>query len=190
MMTHDTLTAPATAARKRSLLARFRRDEDGFTAVEFAMVAVPFMSLLFGIIAVGMFFFVTFSLENAVEQASRVIRTGQAQLSTPPMTTAQFKSLVCGKLPSFVDCGGKIRVNVVAANSFGGISPPACTNSGNLIPDPPTSNVPGAAGQVVFVNVCYEWELAGKIPFLKLGKLGNGAALIQAATTFRTEPYD
>jgi hypothetical protein len=39
------------------------------------------------------------------------------------------------------------------------------------------------------VTVCYEWELAGKIPFLNLANMANGSALIQASTTFRTEPY-
>ncbi|MEZ5845012.1 MAG: TadE/TadG family type IV pilus assembly protein [Hyphomicrobiaceae bacterium] len=182
---------PAKPAGRRSFLDRLRRDENGFTAVEFALVATPFLALLFGIIAVGLYFFVQFSLENAVEQASRLIRTGQAQTREPPMTTAQFKTEICNRAPSFIDCGGKVRVNVQVFNSFSAVTSPSCTdNGGNLIPDPPVSNVPGQAGEIVFVNVCYEWELAGKIPFLKLGKLGNGAALIQAATTFRTEPYN
>lgn len=182
---------PPAKAGTNSFLARLRRDDSGFTAVEFALVATPFLMLLFGIMAVGLYFFVQFSLENAVEQASRLIRTGQAQTRNPPMTTAEFKSEVCNRAPSFIDCGGKVRVNVQVFNSFATITPPACTdNSGQLVPDPPTSPVPGQAGEIVFVNVCYEWELAGKIPFLKLGKLDNGAALIQAATTFRTEPYN
>jgi Flp pilus assembly protein TadG len=46
----------------------WRSDTAGVTAVEFAMVAVPFLMLLFGIITVGLFFFTTFSLENAVER--------------------------------------------------------------------------------------------------------------------------
>lgn len=182
---------PAAKAAPQGLITRLRRDENGFTAVEFALVATPFLGLLFGIIAVGLYFFVQFSLENAVEQASRLIRTGQAQTSNPPMTTAQFKTEVCNRAPSFLDCGGKVRVNVQVFNSFSAINPPSCTDAGgNLIPDPPTNSVPGQAGEIVFVNVCYEWELAGKIPFLKLGHLANGAALIQAATTFRTEPFN
>ena len=65
----------------RQFSMTFWRDERGFTAVEFAMVAMPFLMLLFGTIGIGLFFFTTFSLENAVEQASRQIRTGQAQLA-------------------------------------------------------------------------------------------------------------
>ena len=173
----------------RRLGARFRRDEGGFTAVEFAMVAMPFLMLLFGTITVGLYFFTTFSLENAVEKAARQIRTGQAQ--TANKTTSEFKNDVCDNVPAFVDCNGKLRVNVASFSSFGSITAPSCTDSGgNLIPDPAPTTVPGAAGDVVLVTVCYEWELANLMPFLELGKMANGSALIQASTTFRTEPYN
>jgi hypothetical protein len=179
------------AHRKASRFERLRHGEGGFTAVEFALVALPFTMLLFGIIAVGLYFFVSFSLENAVEQASRLIRTGQAQTMTPPMTTAQFKTEVCNRLPSFVDCTGKIRIKASQVAAFGGASAASCVDGGgNLIPEPATQPVPGAPEQIILVTICYEWDLAGKIPFLKLGKMGNGAALITAATVFRTEPYN
>lgn len=169
----------------------FRRDQRGFTAVEFAMVALPFLMLLFGTIAVGLFFFTTFSLENAVEKASRQIRTGQAQVAGK--TTTQFKQDVCDLAPGFVDCVGNLRVNVVSSSSFTGAASAigACTDSGgDLIPDPTESPVPGAAGDVVLVTVCYEWEMPKVIPFIELGNMGNGSRLIQASTTFRTEPYN
>ena len=66
------------AARLRPA-ARIGRNTDGFTAVEFAMVIGPFLALLFAIMEVALVYFATFSLENATEQASRLIRTGQAQ---------------------------------------------------------------------------------------------------------------
>ena len=91
---------------KSSTQGRLRdlsKDESGIAAVEFAMVAGPFLFLLFGIISVGFYFFVAFSLEHAVDTASRVIRTGQAQTQAPnPMTSSEFKHLVCSKLPPFM----------------------------------------------------------------------------------------
>jgi Flp pilus assembly pilin Flp len=177
-------------ARRRSeaVLAPWCRDERGFTAVEFALVAMPFLMLLFGIIAVGLFFFTAFSLENAVEQASRLIRTGQAQETG--MTKDQFKAEVCRWAPAFVDCDGKMRVNVVNVPDGTRPVPPACTDAGGLlVPPASTTFTPGAANENVLVKVCYEWELAGKIPFLRLGDQAGGAAMIQAATVFRNEPF-
>lgn len=168
---------------------KLQRDESGATAIEFAMVSMPFLALLFGIIAVGLFFFTTFSLENAVEQASRPLRTGEAQ--TAGMTKDQFKASVCAKVPAYVDCGGKLRVNVQKYNLGDAIVAPACVDAGGaLVPAASTAYAPGAANQIMLVTACLEWELAGKIPFLTLSSMGNGAALIQASTTFKIEPYN
>jgi Flp pilus assembly protein TadG len=169
--------------------AALRRDEDGSTAIEFGLVGLPFLMMLFGIIAVGLFFFTTFALENAVEDAARLIRTGQAQQSG--MTAEQFKQEVCARAPQYVDCDTKMRVNVQSFTGFGSIVTPTCIDAGgDLVPPAGTTYNPGGETTVVLVTVCYEWELAGRIPFLNLSNMSNGSALIQASTTFRTEPYN
>jgi len=171
-------------------LARWRRDSSGTTATEFAMVALPFMMLLFGIIAVGLYFFTTFTLENAVEQAARLLRTGQAQQAN--YTAQQFKNKVCEFVPGHIDCVGKVQVNVLSFPDTTNITPaslPTCLNNSRQLSGNTQYN-PGGASQVVLVWVCYEWELAAKIPFLHLGDMAGGSRLIQATTVFRTEPYD
>jgi Flp pilus assembly protein TadG len=186
----------AWVAARASALAS---NERGATAVEFAFVIGPFLFLLLGIISVGFYFFVMFSLENAVESASRVIRTGQAQTSSPPMTVAQFKSLVCSKLPPFMPCGSsdKIRVNVQNFTGYGSITTPPCTDSsGNLIPSSSQVYNPGGASTVVLVSVCYEWELTkamANVPYWispKNAKMSNGSTMMQASTAFTSEPYN
>lgn len=177
--------------RRRTLrLARVvARDSGGMAAVEFAMVSLPFFMMMFGLILIGLYYFTTFTLENAVEQASRLIRTGQVQ--EQGMSADDFKMEVCKRTPQYVDCDGKMRVNVQSYAEFGDIVTPSCTDSGgNLIPPAATLFETGAASEVVLVTVCYEWELAGQMPFLRIGKMANGSALIQASTTFRTEPYE
>jgi Flp pilus assembly protein TadG len=168
--------------------AKLRRNESGATAVEFALVSLPFLMLVFGIIGVGLFFFTTFSLENAIESASRPIRTGEAQ--TTGMTKEAFKAKVCGYAPMYVDCDGKMRVNVQNFSLEDIITPPTCTDAGGaLVPPASTSYAPGAANRIILVTVCYQFDLTGSIPFLKLGSMSNGATMIQASTTFKVEPY-
>jgi Flp pilus assembly pilin Flp len=179
----------------RDLLARWRADVSGVTAVEFGMVAWPFIVMLFGIIAVGLYFFTTFALENAVEQASRLLRTGQAQTANngAGITSTQFKTKVCEFLPGFIDCN-KVQVNVKSFPDTTNITPaelPTCLGAdGNL--SGVTEYTPGGASEVVLVWVCYEWELAGKVAnsWFSLGDMSNGSRLIQATTVFRTEPYN
>jgi hypothetical protein len=184
-------TAPgAWTPSARTLFKRWRRDRSGTTAIEFAFVALPFLMLLFGIMGVGLYFFTTFSLENAVEQTGRLIRTGQVQQGG--MTEQQFKQKVCELAPSFVDCVHKLRVNVLNfpdSQAIGPASIPRCLDGAGKLSDL-TTFAPGEADQVVLIWVCYEWSLANKVPYLNLGNMSNGSRLIQAATTFRTEPYN
>jgi Flp pilus assembly protein TadG len=174
---------------RANLLARWRKDAQGVTAIEFAMVAMPFLMLLFGIIGVGLYFFTTFTLENAVEQAARVLRTGQAQEAG--LDETQFKARVCGFVPGHIDCANKVKVNVLSFADTANIVPgslPTCLNGDNTLSGN-TQFDPGAASEVVVVWVCYEWELSSKIPFLDLGNMAGGSRLIQATAVFRTEPY-
>jgi Flp pilus assembly protein TadG len=176
-------------ARSMNVIARWQRDASGVTAIEFAMVALPFLMLLFGIIGVGLYFFTTFSMENAVEQAARLIRTGQAQQTG--MNSTQFKAEICARAPLFIDCENKLRVSVKTYNEWTSITPatqPKCLDSGNLVTT--TEFNLGGSGEIVLVWVCLEWDFAAKIPFLNLADMSNGSRLIQVATTFRTEPYE
>jgi Flp pilus assembly protein TadG len=180
----------AGAQRRMCLLSRWHRDARGTTAVEFAMVAMPFMMMLFGIIGIALYFFTVFSVESAVEQAARLLRTGQAQQAG--YTADQFKNKVCEFVPDFVDCQAKVKVNVLSFADTTSITPaalPKCLSATNNLSNS-TVYAPGTASQVVLVWVCYEWELASKIPFLRLGDMANGSSLIQATSVFRTEPYD
>jgi Flp pilus assembly protein TadG len=169
--------------------AAMYRDCRGATAIEFGIVALPFLMFIVGIVGVGLYFFTTFSLEHGVERASRSLRTGQAQQTG--ITPDQFKTSVCSYLPSFVDCGSKLRVNVLNFTSSAAINSstiPKCLDGSNALVSTSVYE-PGSASQIVLVLACYEWDFANKIPFFKLGNMKGGGMLIQAATTFRTEPY-
>lgn len=196
-------------ARSMRLGRRFARNDNGATAIEFAAVGLPFFMMLFGIMGVGLYFFSIFNLENAVEQASRPLRTGEAQKAVT--TKVQFSNAVCDQLAPFFDCKGgtsKMRVQVVnvtaaqAAAAAGvnvvpslgkclGKADPAgpATQPDILIPVSQTKYEVPLATQTVVITVCYEFDLLQSIPFIKLGNMPNGATMLQASTAFKTEPY-
>ena len=64
---------PARIAR------RFARQQDGAAAVEFALVAAPFLALIFAILETAFVFFAGQTLEAAAANSARLIMTGQAQ---------------------------------------------------------------------------------------------------------------
>jgi Flp pilus assembly protein TadG len=141
-------------ARSAQFGQRLARDEDGVTAIEFAMVGVPFFMMLFGIMGVGLYFFSVFNLENSIEQASRALRTGEWDKAHPitassvdPVKSAKdqadsqaaFAQAVKDHLAGFFDTD-KLRVQVV--NVTAGTAPDVgqCLASG---PDPadPTKTI-------------------------------------------------
>lgn len=178
------------AVHPRSVIGRLknlRKNENGFTAVEFAMVVGPFIALLFGIIEVALVYFATFTLENAVEQAARMIRTGQIQMGG--FSASAFKTKVCDQAAGFMDCN-KLRVDVRSFGTFGGVTPPnAFDANGNLKANFEQFSA-GNGGDVVLVTVYYEWDLVAKIPGVGLGNMPSGARLIQASVAFKNEPFD
>ena len=192
------IAANGRCARALRLMRRWRKDESGVTAIEFAMVALPFVLLLFGLLSVSLYFFTTFTLENAVWQAARAIRTGQVQQGQGDYATAEtnedrkklFKKAMCKKAPPFFDCEGKAVVIVQSNANFGNIVEPKCATNGTLIDQSSASFDTGGASAVVLVTVCYPWTFGGKLPFFKLGNLQDGSLLVQASVAFRTEPYN
>ena len=173
---------------------RWARDEQGASAVEFAIVALPFFVFVLGLIGMGLYFFTMSSLEYGAEAAARQIRTGQAQKTA--LTVSQFKNLVCTAAGSYINCN-KLSVLIQSGDTWSNITPQPCVDTnGNMVASTGTgtdavSTYSGAASEVVLVTLCYTWDLAQTFPFLKLGKNsdGSGSAVVQATTAFRTEPY-
>jgi Flp pilus assembly protein TadG len=66
----------------------YARCNRGASAVEFALIAAPFLALLVAILQTALVFFAGRVLDETTEQASRYILTGQAQ--TSGMTQSQW----------------------------------------------------------------------------------------------------
>ena len=196
-----------TSARTGSLKSarrfgiRLRRDEDGATAVEFGLIALPFFMMLFGILGVCQLFFWIFTSENAVWTASRDMRTGAFQtrasgspyagLTGDALKTA-FRSQICKQTVSYNDCFNNSVVLVQSTNLSGTINQPNCKTAANALvadSDAMAAFSAGAQSSVVMVTLCYAWAFGGKLPFLPLPKLANGSYLIEASAVFETEPY-
>jgi Flp pilus assembly protein TadG len=164
----------------------FGRNSSGATALEFAMVAGPFLLLLFGILGVGLVFLANMTLENAVAQGARLIRTGEAQ--SQGFDAAKFKTEVCKYLTAPLSCGG-LKLDVSSGPTFAGsdLTNPL-DSSGNLKSE--FNYAPGVGGQVVRVQAFYEWDRLATLPqALRLSNMQNGNLLLKATQAFRNEPF-
>jgi len=172
-------------ARTFCALAQFTWCERGATAVEFALVAAPFLALLIAVLETLLVFFAQQVLQTATTEASRLIMTGQAQ--TAGTTAAQFQADVCADTAAFFTCSG-IYVNVQTFTSFSSVSMLNPLQNGNFNSGSMNYGT-GGPGDIELVQVFYQWPVVlGPLGFNLSNMSGNNRLLV-ATAVFRNEPY-
>lgn len=191
----SSLAKPAPRWR-RGLIRRFRRDQDGATAVEFAIVITPFLAVLLAIIETALMFWTNQILEDAVTLASRQLLTGQSQTEYPASAgavanTTKFRDAVCSHAPALVDCS-KVQIDVRSYASFSGAQ--AGTSASNPVSGG-TLNTTGFAynqtgpGQIIVVRAVLEYDLLFTQWSTALANIGAGRRALVASTAFKSEPF-
>jgi len=163
----------------------FSRCTRGGAALEFALIATPFLGLLLAIVQTGLVFFAGQVLQASTAQAARQIMTGQAQAQG--MTSAQFQQAVCANAGGLFNCGG-LSVNVQTFTSFSAISRLNPVQNGAINPAL-LGFQPGIAGNIELVQVYYPWPVGPNIFGVNLANLGGSSSLLIATSVFRNEPY-
>ena len=187
-------------------LKHFKRNEDGATAIEFAMVSIPFLAVLFAIFETALVFFNASALDAVTANASRQLMTGQIQLNgqTAAQQKTTFQNLICPTsgtrpstaLPSQFDCS-QVTIDVRASSDFSN------ADTTNALYANPTSAqfTPGSAGQVNIVRVIYPMPVflavlggtnTNAIQANRTGQVllsGSWVHILMGIAVFKTEPY-
>ncbi len=171
----------------RRCAQRFARKNDGAVAIEFGLVAAPFLALVFAIIETAVVFFAGQALETAVSDTSRLIMTGQAQ--TAGYTQQQFKDQVCAKIYGLFNCSSGISVDVKTYSSFASVSMAKPIKSDGTLNTASFTYSPGGPGDIVVVRLYYQWPVYVSLLGLNIGDLSGNKRLIVASAAFRNEPY-
>lgn len=183
----------AAGKRRRNRFAVFIKDNKGATAVEFALVATPFLAILAALVQAFLLFFAQALLENAVRASARQILTGQVQTQDVSLTQLQainaFHQTVCNNAAALFTCSG-LMVDVQVANNWSAANtamPVLTYDSSGKVNNTWQFN-PGNAGDIVVVRVMYLWPVFfGPIAF-NLANQANGSREIMASAAFQNEP--
>lgn len=175
--------------RRTRAVARFCLSRGGTTAVEFALIAPPFLAMLIAILQLASFLFAQQALQTAAVAAGRLILTGQVQNGS--LTQSQFKTNdVCPLLPALFTCGN-LYVSVQTYTNFSSASTtiPALTISSSGTPSTTGSYSLGGPGEVMVLQLVYPWKIiTGPLGGL-LPNFSNGYTEIMGVSAFRVEPY-
>jgi Flp pilus assembly protein TadG len=163
------------------------RDRRGSVAVEFALIAIPFFMLLFGILEAGVIFFGNSMLEKATADAARLVRTGQAQAQN--MTATQFHDYICTQVSPLLNCNSNLQVDVEAFNGFGNVTITNPIDSNGNLNNNLNNYIVGGPGDIVLVRTFYTWDIVTPLLRPFFSNLSNGQRLLTSASTFRNEPF-
>jgi Flp pilus assembly protein TadG len=169
---------------------RFLRQQEGAAAVEFALVALPFLALTFAILETALVFFAGQTLEAAAADSARLIMTGQAQ--TGGFDKSTFKDEVCKRVYGLFDCKNGVYVNVKTYSDFASSATAVNTspvNAGDFDPSK-LGYDPGGPGDIVVVTLYYQWPIYVTLLGNNLDNLNGGKRLLVATSVFRNEPYE
>ncbi len=181
----------ARGAGWRATMRRLLRDTRAATAVEFAIIAAPFLALIGAIMEMAVVFLASQVLDSATADAARLIRTGQAQQQS--MNASQFKAQVCDRLYVLFDCN-KVYVESTVYSQFSSIGNLNTYSAfkdadGNFDPTKVGSYHTGNGSDIVVVRVFYAYPVIFKNLGLDLANTADGKLLMTGVAVFRNEPF-
>ncbi|MEZ5956833.1 MAG: TadE/TadG family type IV pilus assembly protein [Hyphomonadaceae bacterium] len=169
---------------------RFARARRGSAAVEFALVAMPFFLLTFGLAEVAMIGFAQTSLDFGVSETARQIRTGRAQMSG--VTEAQIRAELCDEINNFIvmGCDGNLFLDVRRFSSFVDASNNAMNPvQNNSFDSGGMGYQPGQPSDIVVVRAYYRWRVITPLFEPIFQNVSGGERVLVSTMMFRNEPY-
>ena len=178
------------APKIRSAFRRFWRAREGAAAVEFGLVAVPFFLLTFGLAEVSMIGFTQTSLDFAVAETSRRIRTGETQGAGK--SYSQIQTDLCDQINTFMllTCNGNLYLDVDRYASF----TDAAAGQANPIQNGQLQTggfgyTPPVASDIVVVRAYYRWRVMTPLFQPIFQNTSGGDRVLVSTMMFRDEPF-
>jgi Flp pilus assembly protein TadG len=175
--------------------SRFFADRRGSTAMEFAMLALPFALLVFAILESCISFAGQEVMANATDDIARQLRTGQ--LRPADVTGTKLRDMICNRLEIMVakTCPG-LLVDLREYPTFAD----AATASfkivnGDIVLTQGTNSTsfgvtPGLAESKNMLRVFYKWPVMTDFMAKSMANLKDGKTLHFASVTWQNEPFD
>lgn len=187
-------TAPTNAAKSEKIVAnrslgivrRFGRERKGSTAIEFAILAMPFFALMFAILETSLSFATQQLISNATDRISREVRTGR--LKVADLNNSKLKQLVCDSIALMAppNCAG-LEVDLNNYTNFADVPTSVPRSGGGAIDASGFTINPGGPGTINHLRVFYPFPVL--TDFMRAYGNADGKTLLLATATWRNEPF-
>lgn len=195
--------------QRRGIFRRFRKDRQGAAAIEFALLAIPFLMLVFATFETFLAFAGEQLMANAVNTMSRKIRTGEITfgLGKPTdMTEAEFREAFCAEISILNMCSStevntpaKLYLDVRQFANFADMPKDIPRVSSDEYSDLDTSEfafAPGGPDSKNMVRAYYRWQIMTDLirPYITNirppDKIIPTDFLIVSTAAFQNEKYE
>ncbi len=181
---------------RTGLCARFLHNQRGSTAIEFAMLALPFALLVFAILESCISFAGQEVMANATDNVARQLRTGQLRAAN--VTDTSLKQAICSQLEIIVsqNCPQVVQVDLRQYATFAAAAAAGFSIDANGVitltgTSPTTFTVaPGPSESRNMLRVFYKWPVMTNFMASAMSNMGSGYTLHFASVTWQNEPFN
>lgn len=166
---------------------RWIKQKEGTTAIEFSLMAIPYLFLTLGIIELSIMYASASLLEGATGSAARLVRTGQIQQSVAAAPEDMFRDQICAYATVLIDCEDVV-VEVLQMDSYTDYDDmqPQYDEDGNMVSQGFNA---GGSNDRILIRVAYRYEMM--TPFIGPLLAGeDNSRLFVSTIVLQTEPYE
>jgi hypothetical protein len=172
--------------KKRQKQPSWSLNNDGATAVEFALVGIPFIFMVIGIVEMGLMFTSQSLLEASTANAARQIRIGAVQQGGGEDL---FREELCDFASVLMACE-ELQYQVIPMADFGDAEDfpePTFDENGDLEDQQFDA---GGVSDVIMIRTAYQYPI--KTPLFQVMLTNNNGVTRSMISTvvLRTEPYE
>lgn len=171
-----------------ALLRKFVRNRRGATAIEFAILAIPFFMLAFAILETTVSFTAQQVLSSTADKLARKVRTGQITLANT--TESEFRELICDQMEIMVSDGcPELVFDLQNYSSFAAVPTSIPIGSDGDIDTTGFGYDPGGNETINSLRVFYRWPVITDLMKSHMAGLPGGKTLLYASATWQNEPF-
>ncbi len=154
----------------------------GQTTIEFALILLLLLTLIFWIIDLGLMFFVQFTMQNAVREGARFAVVGQGHSSSSRALVVQrIRDKSFGLYDKYCPYPGSTTFSYLVGTS-------------TLVPLPtdpsdPASLTVGNPDQIIIISVTCNWPVLTPMTTMMKATFPNGIFNFTVKSTMKNEPF-
>jgi Flp pilus assembly protein TadG len=173
-----------------SLVRRFGQDKRGVAAIEFALLAMPFLMVLFAVLETALSFTSQQVMSNAIDSLARDIRVGRLKKDTPQATASAITTRICDEISVLVPSGcPDLVIDMNTYASFNDIPKTIPRTSDKNINTSGFEIKVGGPVEKQMLRVFYRWKYYTRFVGDKMSEMPDGKTLLYTAVVWQNEAF-